>query len=398
MTIYIINQFALKPSVPGGTRHFSLAKEFVRAGHKVYIIASNVHYATREQFAVSGTRENIEGVEYVWLETKPYRGNLQRFLNHIHFSLKCAWLLCSGKLPKADVVIGSSPHPFSAIVGKVYSGLKKIPFIFEIRDLWPETLVDLGAVKPSHPLARLLYAIEKYLVNNSQSVVHLMPNATSYFSSRHLRPRRTLWLPNGIDFELLNINNVDAKPPEKFVAMYLGSHGVANGLEILLPAAKLLENNPNIKFVCVGDGPCRGNLISKASSMGLRNIEFLPPVPKAEIGRLLANCDLAMVFALPSPLYRWGISFNKIYDYFAAKKPIVFVGKVASNPVAEANAGVVIEEFDSTQLAEAVLRLSQKSREDLNQLSENGFVYGNQNHNIKSLAAKYLNEIAEVVR
>ncbi|NPA71386.1 MAG: glycosyltransferase family 4 protein [Gammaproteobacteria bacterium] len=368
MKICIVNHYAITPKQAGGTRHHTFAKELVKRGHKVTIVASSFeHYTRKEVHLRAGETykyENIEGVDYIWLRTPGYQGNtIFRLFNMLSFSYKVRFYLPKLCSYVPEVIIGSSPHPFSSLAAERLAAFWGVPFVFEVRDLWPQTLVDLGNLSPHHPLVILLSLIEKYLYLRADHVITLLPGAADYINQKTSRKVPVSWIPNGIDLSMVP----PPKPPvnsEKFSLVYAGSHGLANQLSILLEVARILqEQQPKtqIFFRLFGDGPEKPLLKKRAREFGLTNLVFEDPVPKEELYKKLQEADGFIAILKDSPLYKWGISMNKLLDYMAAARPIVLgVGaSLVYNPVEEARAGFTVPSNDAKAIAQAVVRLAQ---------------------------------------
>lgn len=283
--------------------------------------------------------------------------------------------------PEPDVIVGSSVHPFAALTGWILAKLNGVPAVTEIRDLWPQTLIESG-VSSRHPFILLLAFVERFLYRYSDAVITLLPKAHDYIRSRG--GEHVYWVPNGIDMECYS-------PPEpvpqnsQFTVLYAGAFGHANNLEVMVEAARLLEGEA-VRFRLVGEGPEREKLVSLAE--GLRNFEILPPVPKREVPALLRSAD-ALVFHLRSiPVFRYGISPNKLWDYLAAGRPILFACEAGNDPVAEAGAGLSLPPENPRALAEAVLALSQLSPQERSAMGRRGYEYGLANHSFQMLGLR----------
>jgi len=399
-TLWILNHYAISPDMSGGTRHFDLARELVKKGHEVTIFASGFDHHTRQYLKIKpGEKMRVEeydGVRFVWVNTIPYTKNdWRRVLNMLSYGWRV--LRCSRGLPKPDAVIGSSMHPFAALAGWWLARRYKAKFIFEVRDLWPQTAVDMGAMKKNSLPAKLLYAWEKFMYNKAEKIIVLLPYAKDYVASRGISPEKVFWLPNGVNLErfehpapleeVLEVAEVFEQYRDKFKVVYTGAHGPANGLEVIIHAASIFQDrNLGIHFFLIGDGPDKDRLISVVKEKRLNNVSFLPPVPKALVPSILEKADLLVHTIKKMEVLQYGMSPNKMYDYLASAKPIVTSIEAKNNPVEEANAGIAVEPENPEALAGAIIEISKLTEQERRELGRNGRRYVERFHNIKVLA------------
>ena len=399
-TLWILNHYAISPDMSGGTRHFDLARELVKKGHEVTIFASGFDHHTRQYLKIKpGEKMRVEeydGVRFVWVNTLPYTKNdWRRVLNMLSYGWRV--LRCSRGLSKPDAVIGSSMHPFAALAGWWLARRYKAKFIFEVRDLWPQTAVDMGAMKKNSLPAKLLYAWEKFMYNKAKKIIVLLPYAKDYVASRGINPEKVFWLPNGVNLERFDhpapleegseVAEVFEQYRDKFKVVYTGAHGPANGLEVIIHAASIFQDrNLGIHFFLIGDGPDKDRLISVVKEKRLNNVSFLPPVPKALVPSILEKADLLVHTIKKMEVLQYGMSPNKMYDYLASAKPIVTSIEAKNNPVEEANAGIAVEPENPEALAEAIVKIYELPEEKRIELGKNGRQYVEQFYNIKNLA------------
>jgi len=326
-------------------------------------------------------------VPFLWVRTPPYSGNTAaRVWNMSVFSWRVFQLATSPFLVnwgKPDVVWASSPHLFTGLAGERLARRLKIPFLFEVRDLWPESLIALGGLSPRHPFILTLDQIERYLYRNADHIVTLLPLASEYIQAKGADPNKISWLPNGVDLE----NVPQPEPPEpkdEFTILYAGTHGLANGLDILLDAAAILSEKKqaqHIRFRLVGDGPEKPRLRSRAEQLGLRNVSFEDPVPKQDVYRLLASGDALVAILKDADLFsKWGVSPNKIFDYMAVARPVLFAISAPANPVEEAGAGIAVPSNDPVAIANAVLKLAQMTPQERWEMGLRGRRYVEEKH------------------
>lgn len=405
MKIWIVNYTALPPGEPGGTRHYSLAKELRRRGHDVLVVASSFHYVARRPLRLeeggSHRVEEIEGVPFLWLRTPSYReNNLARVWSWLTFSWRVWRQNGLQELEPPDVVIGSSPYPFAALAAERVAARHGVPFVFEVRDLWPQTLVDLGRYSSHHPFIILLGWIERYLYRRADRIVSVLPEAADYMARCGAERERITWIPNGVDLDMV------PDPPTSpegapFTVMYAGSHGLSNTLDLVLDAAKILLQRgwgpDRAVFRLVGDGPYKERLMERARREELENVVFDDPVPKQAIYGILQTADVFVRPVEASRLYRWGASPNKLFDYMACARPVVYATASRANPVDQSGGGVTIPPDDPEALAAAVRELAGSPVEERRQLGLRGRRYVEEHHAFTRLAERLESVLREAI-
>jgi len=369
-SIWMINHFAISPMMPGGTRHYDFGVELVKRGYDVKIFASDFNYTNREhtklRFWQLKSREYYNDVEFVWLNTIGYKkNNWKRMLNMLSFAFNACLVGYATK--KANLIIGSSPHLFAAFAGYVIAKLKRCQFYLEVRDLWPQTMIEGGSVKEGSVVVKILRIIEHFLYKNSSLIIVLAKGAGKYIEEKGIESQKILFLPNGVHLEHFKVTEPREKVRQhfnlkgKFVVMYAGAHGQLNALHTIIDAAQLMQDNPKVVFVSVGDGPEKNNLMESVQAKGLTNVMFVPPVSKAEVPNLLNAADALVITLLNVDLFSYGVSPNKLFDYMAARKPVICaVSGEMSKLVMEADAGITVEPEKPDELAKAVLDLIEK--------------------------------------
>jgi len=400
MNIWIFNHYALPPGLPGGTRHYDLGRELVQRGHRVIIFASSFHhYLHRETRLKPGEHwkvEDVEGLKFVWLRTPPYqRNDWRRVWNMVVFTLRAWWL--GRRLPrlvpeikKPDVVIGSSVHLLTPLAAYRVARHYQVPFVMEVRDLWPQTIIDMGELSAHHPITKALQALERFLYHRAGKIITLLAQADKYITACGIPQEKIVWIPNGVDLSRFEGLAPYVASEDGLKVIYLGAHGKANALDIIIQAAKILQDQGycEIRFILVGDGPEKPRLMALAEELGLRNVEFRKPVPKDEVVKVLHFADVTVFVLRDLPLYKYGISLNKLFDYLAASRPLILAGKPANNPVTEARCGFTIPPRNSEALAEAIIQLYQMSPEERAEMGKRGREYVEKYHDIRKLAAQ----------
>ncbi|MGK7874590.1 MAG: glycosyltransferase family 4 protein [Xenococcaceae cyanobacterium] len=372
-SIWIVNQFANTPDVPGHTRQYELGKFLVRQGCQVNIFTSDYNLTQRQylklKFPQLWQQDNFDGLQWNWLWATLYRiNNWQRYVNMLSFCLTL-FISCLFK-PRPDLIIGSSPQILAAFTAWLLAKLRGAKFYFEVRDLWPQALIDVGGKSPNSLQVRLLAWVESWLYRKSDRVIVLSSGTVDYVTKRGAS--KVSWLPNGPDTEMFSIDlpvevakecyQID---PDRFCLMYTGAHGNCNSLDTLVEAARLLDHSHPDTFliILVGDGPEKSRLIEQGAD--IKCLEFREPIPKAEIPKLLRAADSLVLTLKDVPLFRYGVSPNKLYDYYAAGKPVVVaVGGAVNQEVQDNHLGLTSEPEDSQGLAAAMIQLSKTFPEE----------------------------------
>jgi glycosyltransferase involved in cell wall biosynthesis len=403
MNIWLIHHHAIPPTEPGSTRHHSIARHLTARGHDVSIVCSAISHHTRtDVLAADRSRRQIsmhDGVRFLRLRSAPYSKNdIRRIFNFLSFSARLRLRELSD-LPRPDVILGSSPQPLSALMALAMARRLNLPFVLEIRDLWPETLCELGGYSRRNPAIALLYTIEKILYTKSDAIITLLPTSLDYISSRGGARDKIAYIPNGIDLEQAPYVPPQIHP-DKFVVMYAGAHGLANGLEEVVKAvARVRELNPrqNIVFRFVGSGPHKPILRQLADSLSLTNIHFEDAVPKEQIFARMSEADAFILNVKDSPLYRHGISLNKAFDYLAMGRPTVFAGNASNNIFAASSAGISVAADDVEGMAKAVLALSEMDPAERAVMGQRGRDYVAAHNDYRELARSVETVLAKVV-
>ncbi|WP_109441898.1 glycosyltransferase family 4 protein [Acinetobacter haemolyticus] len=393
-TFWLINQYSSTPETAMGGRHYYLAQELAKKGHQVYVIAGRYSHLLRnpkqfdEQYFIE---EIIPNFSFVWVNLPEYQEahSKQRVLNWFKFS----WLLrnMSNVIPaKPDVILYSSPSLIGYLGAKYLANKFRVPFIFEVRDIWPLTLIELGGHSPNHPFIKFMHWIEDRAYKKADYVFSNLYNAVEHMQSRGLDKAKFHWIPNGVSLDEvsqkqpLSSETVAQLPKNKFIIGYTGTIGVANAMDDLIEAAQHLSHNPDLHFVLVGSGKEKENLIKKAQSLGLQNITFINAIPKKQIQSMLEQFDICYIGWQKNSLYRFGIAPNKLPEYLYAGKPIIHAFSGKGDIVQQAQAGITIEAEDPQAIVKAVEELYALTEEQRQLLGAKGkqFVLDNLEYGI----------------
>lgn len=403
--VWILNHYAQEPGGAGGTRHFHLAEHLTAYGWQATVIAASVEHQTGQQRLVVGEKRRCDyfmGVPFLWLRTPGYHGNGGgRVLNMVAYTWAVLQRDSTAELIKPDAIIGSSVHPLAAFAGALLARRFKVPFVFEVRDLWPQTLIDMGRLKKSSLTTWALRKLELWLYRQAVKTIVLLPHAWEYIVPLGIEQERVVWIPNGVDLSLFP-SPAPATPTDTFTLMYFGSFGHANGLDNVLQAMNLLQHMQgaeHIRLRLIGEGPMKPSLVEQARQLGLHNVSFESPIPKNQIPALAAQADAFVIAVLNLPgLYRYGISMNKLFDYMAAMRPVIIASDAGNNPVADAHAGITARPDQPQALANAILQMVKLPAEDRQRMGSAGREYVERNHSVDLLAKRLAETLESVCR
>jgi glycosyltransferase involved in cell wall biosynthesis len=389
MRVWLVNHYAVPPSEPGGTRHYALARELIRRGHDVMVIASSFNHATGMQMSCTNgqgsTTVQFDEVPFLLLRVPAYRSKIARLWNMIVFAVEVWCCRGSREISKPDIVIGSSLTLLAALAASRLARRFRVPFVLEVRDLWPQTLIDMG-MRPYHPAVVGFGFIERYLYRNADKIITLLPNASELIVSRGGRADDITWIPNGVDLSLMPLSA--PVPHDVFTVMYAGSHGLSDALHPLLDAASILHKQApgRFRFLFIGNGPTKDELRRKAQVEDIPNVTFEDPVPREQVLSKLQDADAFIISMKRADLYRYGISPNKLHEYMAAARPTIVAGCAYNNPVAEARAGITVPPEDSQAIAVAVETLAAMSSDERWRMGLCARQYVEEHHDFTALA------------
>lgn len=388
--IWIINEYAGSPIHGMEYRHFYLSKELTKLGYRVTIVSATYSHLFKK-LPKPGI-ETVEGVNYYWIKVFNYGDShsKKRVLKWFWFSFKLFFLRF--KLAKPDVILVSPMAPFPIFPIWVQSKCSKATLIYEVKDIWPLSLIELGSFSPKHPFIRFMRLFEKMALKRSDYLVSNLQNYKEHVTNQGV-DKPVHWISNGVDLdELSAIEPLSEEirsqiPTSKFIIGYTGTVGVANALECFCEAAKRLKNNTSIHFVIVGEGMEKDRLKSIYSNN--ENLVFLPSIPKKQIQSILALFDVCYLGWNNEKLYNYGTSANKIFDYMYSGKPILnsFSGK--GDVVQIAQCGLSVEALNVEAIAKGVEQLYQMDEHERKEMGERGKKYVLEHFTYEKLASKY---------
>ena len=408
MHVLIVNQYGLPTGTPGITRHGDLGAELARRGHEVTVIASRFNYLTRSSSG-GRTAEDHGGVRFRWLDTGTYRGNdRQRARSMLDFTARATAVGLRLKR-RPDVVIASSPHLLVGLSGMAIARRFRIPFLFEVRDLWPSILVDLGAVRAGSFGHRALERLERLSYRSADRIITVPPHADRRVAELGGDAAKCVHIPNATALDGSVGAPIPASLAEIFdrcegrdVLLYAGAQGVSNGLGVVLDALDLIRREDpgtydRLAVVLIGDGGEHEALVASASGRGHGHLFFHPPIDKAMIPSVLDRADFLLVSFSDAPTYDYGLSPNKLFDYLNAERPVLLASRLLDTPVDEARAGRCFVPGSPESLADAIHSLVETSPADRAAMGRRGAELVRQRYTIPATADRLEALLMEVV-
>lgn len=406
MNILYINHYAGGPAYGMEHRPFYLAREWVRAGHRVTVVAaSQSHVRSRQPALVARfTREVVEGVEFIWCATPAYSSNgIGRVINIVAFLRRLGqWRQWLDEKP--DVVIASSTYPADFGPARRIARRHGATLVWEVHDLWPLSPIELGGMPRWHPFIVWMQRCENEACAEADLVVSMLPKADAHLRAHGMAADKFVHVPNGIDPAEWDHGASAALPPTHAAAIaaargkgqllvaYAGAHGVANALGTMLDAAALLRDEP-VTWLLIGGGPEKAALAQRVHSEHLVNVVMLDPVDKVAIPTLLRAMDVLYIGLQSEPLFRFGISPNKLMDYMMAARPVICAIAAGNDPVSEAGCGETIAPQDPGALAAAVRRMSALPPGARERMGQAGRAQVESHHVYAVLARRFLDAV-----
>ena len=414
MNVLYLNHYAGAPALGMEYRPYYLAREWVRMGHRVQVLAAGFSHVRARQPAVGDQPldETIDGIRYRWYPAPAYQGNgLGRVKNIVRF-LWQVWRDAPrlAREFRPGVVIASSTYPMDIWVARRIARLGRATLVFEVHDLWPLSPIELSGMSPRHPFALLCQLAEDAAYRHADVVVSMLPKVHAHMASRGLDLAKLHVVPNGITpdewqggAEPLRADVAaalrEARAAGRVVVGYAGSHGLPNALDHLLDAAALLRHDP-LQIVMVGDGHEKARLQQRVAAEGLANVTMLAPVPKAQVPSLLGGIDIAYIGWQRVPIYRFGIAPNKLMDYMMAALPVLHSVEAGNDPVAEAGCGLTVAPESAAAIAGGLRQLAALSPAQRRAMGERGRAFVQAHHTYPVLARRFAQAcgFAEVAR
>lgn len=371
MKIWYVHPYAGGPGIGRYWRPYYFSKFWNQTGHQSLIISAGYHHLLEPDESRSGST-SVNGAEFTYVPTLRYLGNgLGRMLSMLTFALMlfpfCLFQAIERGRP--DAIIYSSPHPFGVISCWLAARLLRAKFVFEVRDIWPLSLIELGGLKASNPLVRVTGWIERFAYARSDKVISLLPCAEPHMIEKGLGADKFLWVPNGVDSGDINakaeVSETELvqyvkglKSQGVFIVIYAGAHGEPNALEGLVRSASLLKmRDANVKIILVGKGERKEQLKAIAAQDASGLIDFFDQQPKEVIMAALKFASAGYISLKSEPIFRFGLSPNKLWDYMLLGLPVIFACKAGNDPVGDYSCGASADPNSPEDIASVIFRL-----------------------------------------
>jgi glycosyltransferase involved in cell wall biosynthesis len=405
--LYVSQYFPPEPGAPAA-RVSELARAWVEAGQEVTVLTGMPNHPTgmvpseyQHRVLVS---EDFHGVRVVrtWIYPAANRGHLRRSLAYASFAASAA-LWGQFHVGRPDVVVATSPQFLCAVAGYAIARTRSLPFVFEVRDLWPESIVAVGALPEGHPVVRGLGLVEEYLYRRADRIVVVTDSFGARLRQRGVPANKIEVVKNGVDLERFVPESRDTQLRErlgfagKFVVSYVGTHGMAHGLDRVLDVAAALRPQDQIRFLFVGEGAERQRLQARAKSESLDNVVFLGALPRDAMSEVYATSDLCLVPLRKTELFRTVLP-SKIFEILGMARPVLLSVDGEARALVEASGGgVFVPPEDAPAMTEAILRLA-RDPAACQDMGERGRAYVKEHFDRKKLAARYLAILEEVAK
>jgi glycosyltransferase involved in cell wall biosynthesis len=404
MNILYIEHYAGTPALGMEYRPYYLAREWVRLGHRVQILAAGYSHVRSVQPPVQATPldESVDGIAYRWYPTPPYAGNGVARLRNIASFLRQVWRETPRLVDafRPQVVIASSTYPMDIWVARRLARRAGARLVFEVHDLWPLSPIELSGMSPRHPFARLCQKAENDAYRDADVVVSMLPKVHDHMRAHGLDLRKLHVVPNGIALddwatapaplrEDVQAGVAAARDAGRAVVGYAGSHGLPNALDVLLDAAKAMRGDA-VSFVLVGDGLEKARLAQRVAAERIDNVAMFPSIPKAQVPALLAQLDIAYIGWQRTPIYRFGIAPNKLMDYMMAGCAVLHSVEAGNDPVAESGCGLTVAPESPQAVVDGLRALMRRSAEERRAMGRRGREHVTAHHAYPVLARRFL--------
>ncbi len=388
-------------------RTYEHARYWASLGHDVTVVTGFPNHPTGiirpEYRGYFVKRETVDGINVLrtWIYCAANSGFAMRVLNFLSFFFS-SWMLGAFMTRRPDVIVGTSPQFFCAVAGYILSCIKRVPFVFEVRDIWPQSAVELGALRNAW-IIRVLEAIEMFLYRRAALIVIVAESSRAYLLAKGIAPEKIKMIPNGIDAQYLALANVsadsireDLELQGKFVVSYIGTHGMSHALDTVLRAAKELEAEPDVHFLFIGEGAEKDNLKKLAEDLMVRNVTFLKEQPRERLLSFYRASDVSLVPLRNLPIFKKVLP-SKIFELMGVGCPIICsVEGEAAELIQRAKSGLCIEPESISALVQAIKQL-RCDPQLMRSLAENGEQFVKANYLRSVLAEKYLDAFSRIL-
>ena len=397
--VWIINDYAGSPFHGMTYRHYYMAKELQKRNIKTTIITASYSHFMSNKPPIGEKPyllEKVDMIEYLWLKVLKYKDSRakKRILKWFQFTLKLFTI--SDKIEKPDIILCSGSAPMLILPAYYLAKKHGAKLIFEIRDIWPLTLMNLKGYSKYNPLIYTMQKSVNFGFRNADSIISVLPYTDKYIYEQGIYNFNFTHIPNGIFLEELEnplpLNEqVKAKiPKNKFIIGYTGAMGVNDGLDLLIDVAIELKEYPNISFVFVGKGSHREQLRKRINDLELKNVTIINAIPKREIQSILTLFDACYIGWEDKEIYKYGISANKIFDYMYSGKPILHLFTGKGDLISKAKCGITITEQKSNAIANAILELYTTPKQQRDKMGRRGKEFVLRNHTYDKIVDKFI--------
>lgn len=396
LTIWYISKYVVAPTQrdSAGSRSWELMREFSAQGQRSVMICSDAnHLAVVPELTGPVLREERDGIDVYWLRTfKAAKAkSWQRIVSWLHFEWRL-FRLDTARLPRPDVLVVSSLSLFTVLNGLRLKRRYRVPMVFEVRDIWPLTLVEEGGFTPSNPFIRILGYIERLGYRRADLIVGTMPGLGNHVREVLGEDRDVRCVPMGYASRTVSVDaphpaRSEPRAPGELVVGYAGTIGITNALEVLFDAARLLRDEPRIRFRVLGDGPLLPRF--KAENADLANVEFVGRVPKDQVDGELQKCDVLYLSTYPSRVWEFGQSLNKLIDYMLSARPVLASYSGYPSMIDEAGCGAFVPAGDPAAVADELRRFAAMSADERDQMGARGREWLLEHRSYERLAADY---------
>lgn len=393
----MVNHHALIPSKDNSKgRHLSIAEYLPEYGWTSSLIVASTSHPSGEQNLYGNRLSKISSeneIPTLWVKTIAYgSSSAKRLLGMFLFAVNLLRPSCTKNLKKPTVILGSTVHLLAAWAGYRLAKRYKVPFVYEIRDVWPETLIDLGKLSSKSIVSKMMAKLSLSLARKASLVFSPLPYLDIYLNENNIDASKFVWISNGAD-NAFEKNPITTKRNPKFTFMYLGSHGISNNLDLIIEAFDLfVGRNPKlpIQLTFVGDGPLKPNLVKKANQVASSSkIIFEDKIPQAQTLNKAMTSDCLLFVTSNLPVYRFGISANKLFLYLNSSKPMIIASKYLEDFARKSKSALHVSSEDPFELSEAMEQMYAMNTLQRNQMGASGYEYLLSNFTYRFLASKF---------
>lgn len=374
-------------------RTYDFSIELMQRGHDVTMFANSFCHFTKKDHLTDKELwriEKMDGITVVWLKTRPYSGNgIGRGLNMLDNARR---VLQSSRMlhDPPDVVLAPSVPLLTGWAGAHLAYKFCVPFIFEVRDVWPDALVDIGGLKKNSLVYYAFRYLERLMYRKASRISSTLPNLAEHVGAAGVNPSKIVCIPNGIDLSQYPIGCYDGGVERQLTVMYVGGFGLDHDVPSIIRAAKILqdEGDERFRFILIGGGVRKRLCEQEALSYDLRNLLFRDPVPKPTLPEVQREADILIASITDSKSYRFGLNLNKLCSYFASSRPVLFSGNPPNDPVAESGGGISVRAEDPQAIVDGLRALGCKDPLERVRMGESGRHYAEMRLSMKVLGGK----------